>query len=248
MRRDAFVGITAADLMKKKLREPRFVVDGLLSQGLNLLCSRPKTGKSWWSLAASIAVSNGSQFLGLPVAKGEVLYAALEDTLPRLRSRLSTLCKLDAPSADLHFHTTWPKLDDGGLDQLDAWLGEHRRAKLVIFDTLGKVSTTKATYSDQYDALGKLKSLADRRRIALLLIHHLTKAGHGDWTQEIQGSVAVSGAADCLLHLARPRNGGDAVLNVTGRDVQERELALWFDADNGSWTLVGDAKELWMSP
>ena len=35
----------------------------------------------------------------------------------------------------------------------------------------------------------------------------------------------------------------DAVLHVTGRDVEEQELALQFDKNTGRWNIIGDAEE-----
>ena len=166
--RDRSEGITAAALMRREITPPRFVIQGLLPEGLSILAAKPKTGKSWMALAAAVAVSNGSEFLGLPARQGEVLYLSLEDTLPRLRTRLSLLCQSDSPSDDLHLHVTWPRLDDGGAEKLEAWLKTHRRARLVLLDTLAKVSPRngRSSYTHQYEMLAALKAIADSRRVS----------------------------------------------------------------------------------
>jgi hypothetical protein len=41
----------------------------------------------------------------------------------------------------------------------------------------------------------------------------------------------------------RARGQADATLHVTGRDVEERELALRFAPEAGTWALLGDAAE-----
>lgn len=46
--------ITATDLQKKDLPPIRFIVDRLLSVGLNILASPPKYGKSWMVLASAL--------------------------------------------------------------------------------------------------------------------------------------------------------------------------------------------------
>ena len=51
--------ITATDLQKKDLPPIRFIVDRLLSVGLNILASPPKYGKSWMVLALCLAVASG---------------------------------------------------------------------------------------------------------------------------------------------------------------------------------------------
>ena len=242
--------ITAAALMQRRLSPPRFTVSNLLPEGLTICAAKPKTGKSWWALAASIAVSNGTEFMGIGVNQGEVLYLALEDTLQRLRSRVEVLCKEDIPSDDLHFQIDFPRIGDGFIDELSSWLAAHRRCRLVVIDTLGRVSPRggKSTYAAEYETLAELKALADRSRTAILIIHHLRKTSAGNWTDEIQGSSAVSGAADALLHLSRPRNNGQAVLNITGRDIEEREVHLQFDSKQGRWAIVGEGHRDFLSP
>jgi hypothetical protein len=45
--------------------------------------------------------------------------------------------------------------------------------------------------------------------------------------------------------LERPRAQADGVLHVTGRDVEERDYPLGFDADAGAWSILeGSAEEL----
>lgn len=56
--------ITAADLQQKDLPPIKFIVDNLLSVGLNILASPPKYGKSWMVLALCLAVASGGRFLG----------------------------------------------------------------------------------------------------------------------------------------------------------------------------------------
>lgn len=56
-----------------------FVVDTLLSQGLNLLAGASKVGKSWMALWLSVCVARGDDVWGLSTRQGEVLYLCLED-------------------------------------------------------------------------------------------------------------------------------------------------------------------------
>ena len=47
---------------------------------------------------------------------------------------------------------------------------------------------------------------------------------------------------DVAMGLYRERGADDAVLKVTGRDVEERELSLRFDKPAGLWQCLGDAE------
>src|SRR5947209_1653111 len=71
---------TAAELQEMDLPAPCWAVEGMIAQGITLLAGPPKVGKSWLCLQLAIAVAEGSDVLGIPVEKGEVLYLALEDT------------------------------------------------------------------------------------------------------------------------------------------------------------------------
>src|SRR5689334_10757709 len=50
---------SAADLLAADLPEPRWAVEGVLPEGLNLLAGKPKLGKSWLALNIGIAVATG---------------------------------------------------------------------------------------------------------------------------------------------------------------------------------------------
>ena len=55
--------------------------------------------------------------------------------------------------------------------------------------------TAICTQND-YQDIGLLKKLADKRHIAILLIHHLRKLHDDDPMNMISGSTGLSGAAD----------------------------------------------------
>jgi hypothetical protein len=142
---------------------------------------------------------------------------------------------------------TWPTLDKGGLDALDAWLRAHPRCRLVIIDTLKKIrpiaDVRAMLYNTDYDALGPLTELGQRHRCCVLTIHHSTKAAHDDFVDELSGSIGLSGASETILGFRRDRGSKTATLLLAGRDLdEERELALQWDGLTGQWVLMGDAK------
>ena len=84
----------AADELKNMEIEPMFfVVENMLPVGLSILASPPKFGKSWMCMMLSIAVSNGTPFLGFKTNKSGVLYLALEDSYQRLQDRMSKVLR-----------------------------------------------------------------------------------------------------------------------------------------------------------
>jgi hypothetical protein len=89
----------------------------------------------------------------------------------------------------------------------------------------------------------RLQELAHELGIAILIVHHNRKAADADWMNEISGSQGIAGGADTIIIIKRDRAAADAVLHVSGRDVDEQELALKFDKDTGRWTILGDAAQ-----
>jgi hypothetical protein len=239
---------TAAELMAEELAEVKWVVPGILPEGVTLLAGKPKLGKSWLALGVAIAVATGGVALGIkPVEAGDVLYMALEDNRRRLRKRFGKLLTGDGPER-LDIATECPRMDDGGAEKLETWLEEHPDARLVVVDILKKVrpraSANRSVYEADYEALEAMQRLAGEYGVSILVVHHLRKMGAADPLDEVSGSTGLSGGADGVLVLKRDRGRADAYLHVTGREIEdEAELALRWDADLASWTLVGDAEE-----
>lgn len=242
--REAGVYFTAAELMKTTFPEPRWAVPGLVAEGLNLLVGSPKLGKSWLVLGLGVAIASGGVALGkVPVEQGSVLYAALEDTPRRLQSRLRSVLKgTEVPDA-LHITTFLPRGADM-VDTVSEWLEAHPDARLVIIDVLRKVtprSDGRNLYEADYDAMGALKSLADRHKVAVIAVHHTRKTvDESDVFNEVSGSTGLTGAADAILIAKRARNTAEAVLHVTGRDVTEQEYGLSWQADSCTWSLLDE--------
>ena len=65
--------IDADTLMTTPLPVSRFVVEGLLPQGLHILAGAAKVGKSWLALWLCLQVAPGEPVWNLPARKGTVL-------------------------------------------------------------------------------------------------------------------------------------------------------------------------------
>jgi AAA domain len=141
----------------------------------------------------------------------------------------------------IEFETQWPKLDEGGLAQLEAYIKAHPHLRCIIIDTWAKVAPHmkgRSQYEEDYAALSPLKQLADTYHLSILAIHHLRKTQAHDVLDEIMGSTAIIGVVDGILILKRERAEDHASLFITGRDIeQEREIPLCFDQTTGWWHL-----------
>lgn len=237
---------TADTLEGAVIPERPSVVKGIVLVGLTMLGSKSKLGKSWLVLGVSIAIAKGEKVLGADVQQGDVLYLALEDQKKRMQTRIGRLLTTPGFPARLSIVHHWPKLDAGGLEKIEGWLKEHPEAKLVVIDVWKRIRSKRtkgaSPYDEDYEHLIPLQSLAQTYAVAILVVHHTTKAAAEDVLDELQGTMGVSGALDTAIVLHRSRGQADAEMWITGRDLEDQHLALTFDA--GRWTLLGTAAQV----
>ena len=236
--------MTAEQLQSAPYSPVAFLVNELIPEGLHILAGAPKIGKSWLALWLCLCVSQGQPLWNFAVTQGEVLYLSLEDSYQRIQSRLFDLTD-DAPQT-LYFAIMADTLKHGLEQQIEQFLTEHPSTKLVVIDTLQRVRSTGGDsnlYANDYQDIGLLKQLADKRHIAILLIHHLRKLHDDDPMNMISGSTGLSGAADSAFVLQKnARNANAASLHCTGRDIPDRTLKLEFGVEDHVWKLLEDSK------
>ncbi|MCC6888919.1 MAG: AAA family ATPase [Hyphomicrobiales bacterium] len=237
----------ASELQEIKLKPLRYVVPGLIPEGVSLLVSRPKLGKSWLMLDVCIAIATGQPTLGaLTPPTGDVLYLALEDGMRRLQRRMAAL--MPQPNAPwphrLALATEWRRTNEGGLDDIRGWCLATENPVAVVVDTLERFRArraAKAAYQLCYDAVAELQRIAIEHQIAIIIVHHERKTSADDPFYSIAGTLALSGAADTLLLLKHEARGD--VLYVRGRDVDDSETRMLFDRDRCRWLLCGPPEE-----
>lgn len=244
--------VTARNLMQAVLREPVWAVEQLVPEGLSVLASPPKTGKSFLVLQMALAVASGSPFLGFRTTKGPVLYCALEDSPSRLSKRISLLAddERDVPE-NLYLLTEMRGLGSEGLPVLSEWMSLHK-PRLVVVDTWGKAKPSgdsrKNAYERDVEIVSEVKRLADRHGCSVLLVHHEKKGGsrENDWLESLSGSMGLTATVDGILSLKRGRGENRGVLRRSGRDFEEdSDLALtWREP---GWECLGDAAEVFLS-
>ncbi len=235
---------SAQELMGKQFRPLVQPVNQLICEGLSLLVAASKLGKSWLVLLMALCVAEGKPFLGRQTTKCRVLYYALEDSDRRLQSRLSKL-SIDTIPDNLFLSPQAARLGEGFEEALDAWLEAENTPTLVIIDTLQKIRGVEKSanaYQLEYEAMGRLKRIADRHRASILCVHHTNKAKMvTDPYDKISGSMALMGSADTTLLLNRKRGEDTATITYTGRDVWGDDMLIRFA--NGEWILVSDNAE-----
>lgn len=231
---------TLDDLMAAQFPVLSWAVDGFIPEGLTLLVSAPKIGKSYLTMNLALALVFDVQALGsLDVEPGEVLVIPLDDPSPRrMQQRLEQIMNAMTDKGrlkhELHLELDWPTLAEGGGAQLDEWLSEHPNCRMVVIDTLSRLRDAESRASSDpgkpdEQAMAEFKRIADKHRVAIVGTHHDRKAEGNDFLDMVSGNKKLTGGADTIVYLTRARNQDHAVAKITGRDVEERELALRFD-------------------
>ena len=147
----------------------------------------------------------------------------------------------DVVPSRLYFQTGCESIGEGLELQLEKFLRQHPDTALIVIDTLQKVRAadpSSGAYASDYQDMSALKSLADRHRIGMLLVHHLRKQGAADPFHQISGSNGLMGAADTIWLLQRQRMSTAARLLVTGRDMDSRTLHV--QAEDCVWQLIDE--------
>ncbi len=227
--------VSGDELMKKTVKPARFVVNGLLPRGLNIIAGKRKEGKSWLMLDLCFSVAEGEKFLDHDTEQGTVLYLDLEDPESRLIQRARGI--RDVIPSKFHEATKAGRLGGGLTEQIEDFVKEHPDTNLVVIDTLQKIRKPKGdTYAGDYAVISALKNLADRLDIAIVCIHHTRKMKAKDTFDSVLGSTGLTAAADGIYVLERKADDKPfGRLSFISRDLPDGDLPVRFDHDTCRW-------------
>jgi hypothetical protein len=246
-RHDCKPTFTAKELKTMTFPPIKYMVPGLIVEGLTLFVGRPKIGKSFLMLQVANAIARGTTTLGAPeCVPGDVLYCALEDNKRRLQSRLEKM-QIKDWSEQLHFRIAIPRLDEGAIDLIRDWVGSVRHPRLVIIDTFKRVrplgSGRGTQYEEDYDSLMPLHDLAQELGIAIVVVHHDRKASADDPFDTVSGTLGLNAVVDSVMVLVRDPSGA-MILHLRGRDLEEVAKAIRFERNICGWKMLGNADEV----
>lgn len=244
---------TLDELWDTEFPDLQFLVDSLIPQGLSLLVAAPKVGKSYWLATLIVCLLWDIPPFGKQELKSygcDVLLITPDDpSARRLKNRILSIAKdlglkREDRKYDLFIEEEWASIEDGGAEDLDAWVREHAGCKAVFIDTLDRLRDGGGTNWQKADehAMAALKLVADAHRISIVGTHHDRKNKDTDDVLDVvSGGRKITGGVDAILVVTRPRNSPYAKLQLIGRDVEDVEYHMAFDYP--LWTLgakVGD--------
>lgn len=234
---------SARDLQHRHFPAMRWAVPNVLPEGLTIFAGVPKVGKSWFALDVARAKADGDAVLGQECERGDVLLLALEDNERRLQDRLRRVTGNDAWPENLSYATEWPRLDEGGVADIAAWIEGAANPSLVVIDTLAMVKPvptgrSKSAYDHDVSALKPLHQLASEKRVAIVVVTHTRKAQADEPVERVSSTLGLTGVADTIMLLGRGPKEGTGILYARGRDLAEFEIAVKFE--NHRWQVEGD--------
>ena len=241
--------ISATELQEMYIPPIKWLVKDLIPQGLTMIVAPPKSGKSWLMLDLCLSIAAGKPFLGHECEKGGCLYLALEDSKRRLKDRMSRLLPFDekAPRG-FDYVTEISQLNVGFQEQLEGYICSHKNLRLIVVDTfqyVRGVTNNRNVYAQDYTDLAAIKKIADSHDIGIIVVHHTKKAkDESDPFLQISGTNGLLGALDTALVMERQKRADtQAVLHITGRDVDMQDLLISFNKNSCKWEYISSAEE-----
>lgn len=186
--------IDEKSLLSLYVEPPKFIISRFLPAGLHILAGNPKIGKSWFALWLCHQVSKGEPVWDFETQQCGALYISLEDTIDRLYFRLSQIIK--DGSEQSYFATNADSLSGSLIAQLEKFMQGYPDTGLIVIDTFQRIRDTandRNTYANDYEEINKIKAVADKYKIAILLVHHLRKMPDSDPFNMVSGSTGIIG-------------------------------------------------------
>jgi hypothetical protein len=233
--------VTGVELIDMEIPPLKWVVDGLIPEGVTILAGAPKLGKSYLALQLCVDVCEGNNFLrDYECDKAEATFLTWEDNPRRVRDRLRGMTSNPLPG--FHFQHE-PKVDTKNLDWLEAELDRYPKVKLVVFDTLGQMRMEEGRVKNPYSAdVGFLRPFCDvsyKKHVGILFVTHTNQdEKKEDELSRVQGTNGLIGTADTIFVLKGSRND-KGLLTSSGRDTPNTRIELLRNNVTKGWIPVG---------
>lgn len=234
----------AAELLAMPLAEPNYVVRPFVPEGVTLWCGRPKAGKTTALRQLAHAVNCGGMFFEETAGDYEVWFLSLEEGERLFRKKLALM---DLPGGELRgirLEFAWPQGAEGV-----KMLRERLRARaesrpvLIIIDSLQRFRLPQSdrghAFTEDYNAAKLLAELCKEfPGLAIVVLHHTTKAVPDDPVASISGTYGLTAAADSYVIMLK--QGGQFRLHAGGRLWDRDACDFELSRKDGRWHLVGE--------
>lgn len=239
-------GLSGSELAKALIEDSPYLVEGMIPTGVTVEGADPKVGKTVWAMQLSLCVASRDEsktFLTRRTAHGTVIYMDLESSPKRSLSRLiamgadlESLDRLHIINEDIAF------LGEGLEEQIEAYTHAYDDLKLIVIDTLSKVSKSTNSFMKDSQIFHSLRKIATELGITVLVVHHLSKSVHKeDPSARLYGTQALLANVDCSITLTKSdRMSNVADLQCIGNDFESVSEVLEFNMMHWSVMEEGD--------
>ena len=224
----AFEDIKDSDIKKD------IIIDGLMrSNGVYLLVSKPKVGKSMFALQLADSIAIGKPFLGYKVLKpSPVLYITTEVDSGQLKGRCELLgISFNKSSFFVIDRDNKSKINMMDIEYQIQEFAHEYNGKILIIDMLKDVDFNVAYDINSYQDIAqilmpRIRSLGDKYGLTILLVHHLNKLG------KTLGSTGFDAVVDGIFRLNADSFDNKIVkLEVFNRDFPDINESLKKDSN-----------------
>lgn len=221
-----------------------WLVENWIARGdVTLMIGEPGLGKSWLTMALSVAIAKGEgEWLGQPLkGSGSVMYVDEENPEDIVKQRFKKLGLSAAGAKNIHYlyrPGIWINKDP------DAFLDEALSLEpaLIVMDSLSRIHSEDENSANSMAMLFRegIQPLARETGAAVVVIHHTIKGdttnsfkrarGSGDISAVVDAAIDVSGwnqpgRFTMTQYKSRRRLGGDS-LNVSIVDAPDGSVEL----------------------
>lgn len=224
----------------KNIKKDIIVEDLMISNGVYLLVSHPKVGKSMFAQQLAFSLTTGEDFLGFKVKPSHVLYVTTEGDFNQLDTRYN-LMNLHPVIDKLHIidRDDTPDFYIRDIKNEIHGLTYDKKPLFVIIDMLKDIKFDTNYDINNYQEINnvvfrKLKELCRDYNLTILVTHHLNKRN------DTMGSVGLNADVDGIIKLKESRNDFNKLtLDYKSRDFSRLELNLKRN-DNQTFSITSD--------
>ena len=213
--------------INKSIKKDIIVENLMISNGVYLLVSHPKVGKSMFAQQLAFSLTTGEDFLGFKVNPSHVLYITTEGDINQLNDRFK-LMNLKPNVNKLHIIDI-DDIPDFYIRDIERDIYEltfDKEPLFIIMDIFKDIKFDTSYDLNNYQEINdvvfrKLKELCRKYNSTLLVTHHLNKR------DETMGSVGLNADVSGIMKLKESKNNYNKLtLDYKGRDLGRLELNL----------------------
>ena len=226
--------------INKSIKKDIIVENLMISNGVYLLVSHPKVGKSMFAQQLAFSLTTGEDFLGFKVNPSHVLYITTEGDINQLNDRFK-LMNLKPNVNKLHIIDI-DDIPDFYIRDIERDIYEltfYKEPLFIIMDMFKDIKFDTSYDLNNYQEINdvvfrKLKELCRKYNVTLLVTHHLNKR------DETMGSVGLNADVSGIIKLKESKNNYNKLtLDYKGRDLGRLELNLKRN-DNQTFSVIDE--------